>query len=189
MKCCPPAITFSLPAAPGCRSRPTPATSLLRSCWAATSSATYTQRVWNRLPRWWSHSGYVQSDWKVTPNLTLNLGLRYTLETPYQDKWGHQSQFDPAVVDPLTGKMGAITHPSGSVYQADKNNFQPRVGVAWNFNKKMVFRGSWGVLTQDLMPRAGSEDYTATAVVQQPTGDPRPAFYLSQGPGPPAVRA
>jgi hypothetical protein len=148
------------------------------------SSATYTQRVWNRLPRWWSHSGYVQTDWKATPNLTLNLGLRYTLETPYADKWAHQSQFNPAVVDPLTGRMGAITHPKDSVYKADKNNFQPRIGVAWTMNKRMVFRGSWGVLTQDLMPRGGSEEYSATANVQQPTGDPRPAFYLSQGPGP-----
>ena len=46
----------------------------------------------------------------------------------------------------------------------------------------MVFRGSFGVLTQDLMPSAGFQEYTATAVVQQVTGDPRPAFYLSQGP-------
>src|SRR5262249_10154682 len=63
------------------------------------------------------------------------------------------------------------------------NNFQPRFGLAWNFSKKTVFRGSWGLLTQDAMPRAGSEDYTATAVVQPLAGDPRPAFYLSQGPG------
>ncbi len=149
----------------------------------AVTSGTYTERVWNRLPRWWSHSGYVQTDWKVTPALTLNLGIRYTLETPFQDKWGHQSQFDPNVTDPLTGRMGAITHPNNSIYSADKNNFQPRVGMAWSFNQKMVFRGSFGLLTQDLMPRAGSEDYTSTAVVQPLAGDPRPAFYLSQGPG------
>lgn len=148
------------------------------------TSATYTQRVWNRLPRWWSHSGYVQTDWKASKSLTLNLGLRYSVETPFQDKWGHQSQLDPAVVDPLTGKMGAITHPKGSLYHTDNNNFQPRLGLAWNFRKNMVFRGAWGLLTQDLMPKAGSEDYTATANVQQATGDPRPAFYLSQGPGP-----
>ncbi len=146
------------------------------------TSATYTQQVWNRLPRWWSHAGYVQTDWKARRNLTLNLGVRYSLETPFKDKWNHQSQFDPTVVDPLTGKMGAITHPTGSLYRTDKNNFQPRVGVAWNFNSRMVFRGSWDVLTQDLMPSAGFQDYTATAVVQQVAGDPRPAFYLSQGP-------
>jgi len=146
------------------------------------SSATYTQQIWNRLPRWWSHSGYVQTDWKARRNLTLNLGLRYSLETPYRDKWDHQSVFNPAVADPLTGKMGAITHPTGGAYKTDRNNFQPRVGVAWNFRSGMVFRGSWGMLTQDVMPSAGFQDYTATAIVQSVTGDPRPAFYLSQGP-------
>jgi hypothetical protein len=146
------------------------------------SSATYTQQLWNRLPRWWSHSAYIQTDWKARPNLTLNLGVRYSLETPFKDKWGHQSQFSPSVVDPLTGKMGAITHPQSSIYRTDKNNFQPRVGLAWTFNPKMVFRGSFGVLTQDLMPTAGFQEYASTAVVQQVTGDPRPAFYLSQGP-------
>ncbi len=52
------------------------------------------------------------------------------------------------MVDPLTGKMGAITHPTGALYKTDKNNFQPRVGLAWNFNSRMVFRGSFGVLTR-----------------------------------------
>jgi hypothetical protein len=148
----------------------------------AVGSATYTQQIWNRLPRWWSHAGYIQSDWKARTGLTLNLGLRYSLETPFQDKWGHQSQFNPAVVDPLTGRTGAITHPSGSLYRADRNNFQPRVGLAWNFRPKMVFRGSFGMLTQDLMPSGGFQEYSSTAIVQQVTGDPRPAFYLSQGP-------
>ena len=146
------------------------------------SSATYTQQLWNRLTRWWSHSGYIQTDWKARPKLTLNLGVRYSLETPFKDKWGHQSQFSPSVADPLTGKMGAITHPRGSLYRTGKNSFQPRVGLAWTFNPKMVFRGSFGVLTQDLMPAAGFQEYAATAIVQQVTGDPWPAFYLSQGP-------
>jgi hypothetical protein len=148
----------------------------------AVTSATYTQQMWNRLPRWWSHAGFIQTDWKVRRNLTLNLGLRYSLETPFQDKWGHQSLFDPSLADPLTGRIGAITHPSGGAYKIDRNNFQPRVGLAWNFRSGMVFRGSWGILTQDVMPSAGFQEYQATAVVEQVPGDPRPAFYLSQGP-------
>ena len=146
------------------------------------TSATYTQQIWNRLPRWWSHSGYVQTDWKARRNLTFNLGLRYSLETPFRDKWDHQSVFAPNVVDSLTGKMGAITHPTGAVYETDRNNFQPRVGVAWNYRSNMVFRGSFGVLAQDLMPSVGFQEYQAAAVVQSVPGDPRPAFYLSQGP-------
>jgi len=148
----------------------------------AVSSATFTQRIWTRLPRWWSHGAYVQTDWRTTRNLTLNLGLRYTLETPFRDKWDHQSVFNPTVTDPLTGLMGAITHPKGGTYKTDRNNFQPRVGMAWNFRRGMVFRGSWGMYTDDVMPSAGFEEYTATAVAQQLPGDPRPAFFLSQGP-------
>ncbi|HWA14993.1 MAG TPA: carboxypeptidase regulatory-like domain-containing protein, partial [Gemmatimonadales bacterium] len=47
----------------------------------------------NWLPRWWSHALYFQDDWTVTPNLTFNLGLRWSYETPYSTKYGQQSQF------------------------------------------------------------------------------------------------
>ncbi len=80
--------------------------------------------------------------------------------------------------------MGAITHPTGTVYSADKNNFAPRLGMSWNFKPKFVFRGSFGMFTQDVMPQLGQQEYTAQAAVQQPAGNPYPAFYLSQGPGP-----
>jgi hypothetical protein len=79
--------------------------------------------------------------------------------------------------------MGAITHPAGSFYGADKNNFTPRAGLSWNFAPKFVFRGSFGMFTQDVLPTMGQEEYTTSAAVQQPSGNPYPAFYLSQGPG------
>jgi hypothetical protein len=56
------------------------------------------------------------------------------------------------------------------------------MGLAWNFHPKWVFRGSFGVLTYDLLPNGGSEEYIAQAVAQQAPGNPLPAFYLSQGP-------
>ena len=80
--------------------------------------------------------------------------------------------------------MGAITHPKGAVYRQDLKNFAPRVGVSWNFRPRFVFRGSFGIFTQDVLPQLGQEEYVAQAVVQQPSGSPLPAFYLSQGPGP-----
>jgi hypothetical protein len=149
----------------------------------AVTSGSFTNLVANYLPRWWSHDFYVQDDWRATRGLTLSIGLRYALELPARTKWGNKSEFDPTVTDPLTGMMGAITHPKGSIYSADKNNFGPRLGGAWNFRPKWVFRGSFGMFTQDVMPQLGQEEYTAQAVVQQPTGNPNPAFYLSQGPG------
>jgi hypothetical protein len=137
----------------------------------------------NYLPRWWSHQFYVQDDWRVARNLTLSIGVRYSYESPASTKWGFNSEFSPTTVDPLTGLMGAITHPKGALYKSDKNNFAPRLGLSWNFRPNFVFRGSFDVFTVDVMPQIGQEEYIATAQVQQPPGNPFPAFYLSQGPG------
>jgi hypothetical protein len=148
------------------------------------TSATFTNLLANYLPRWWSHQFYVQDDWRFAHNLTINIGVRYSYENPANTKWGLKSEFNPSVVDPLTGLMGAITNPKGTLYNADYKNFAPRLGVSWNFARKFVYRGSFSVFTQDIMPELGQDNYLATAQVQQPSGNPYPAFYLSQGPGP-----
>ena len=153
------------------------------------SNAEYTQAVTTWLPRWWSHAWYIQDDWKVRRNLTLNLGLRWSYESPFNTKYGFQSQFDPNAIDPITGRMGAITHPSGPLARRDLNNFQPRLGVAWQITPTFVFRSSFGLITQDLMTNGlnqNFEEYFATAALQAPPGDPTPVFKLSQGP--PAVQ-
>lgn len=149
------------------------------------SNAQYTQAVTTWLPRWWSHALYFQDDFKILRNVTLNLGLRWSYETPFSTKYGLQSQFDPNVADPITGRMGAITHPKGALASKDLNNFQPRVGVAWQIHPSLVFRTSFSVITQDLMTYGLNqmfEEYFATASIQAAPGDPRPVFQLSQGP-------
>jgi hypothetical protein len=151
----------------------------------AVQSAQFTQNRASWLPRWWTHGFFIQDDFRPTKNLTLNLGLRWSYESPYGTKYGQQSQFDPTVRDPLTGLMGAITHPTGLLAKRDLNNFQPRFGLAWTFRPKFVFRGSFGLMTPDLQsPTRGIafEEYIASANVQPPAGDPRIAFRLSQGP-------
>lgn len=151
------------------------------------TSATFKTTLATWLPRWWSHALYFQDDWRVNEKLTLNLGLRWSYETPFQTRYGQQSQFDPLATDPLTGMTGAIVHNSGALARGKKANFQPRVGLAYKMNNKMVFRGGFGLTTVDLFTSAleqNFEEYTATVNVQRPAGDPRPAFYLSQGPGP-----
>ena len=141
------------------------------------SSAVYTQDFATWLPRWWSHSLYVQDEWKPVRGLTLNLGVRWSYESPFQTKYGQQSQFDPKAVDPLTGKAGR-DHPSrrGSSAKSDWNNFQPRLGLAWNFRPKWVFRSSFGIMTPDLTVNAINQnfgEYTGTANVQALPGDPQ----------------
>ena len=81
------------------------------------TSATFTTLLADYLPRWWSHQFYFQDDWRVSHNLTLSLGVRYSYEQPANTKWGLKSEFNPSVVDPLTGLMGAITNPQRDFLQ------------------------------------------------------------------------
>lgn len=148
--------------------------------------AQFTRALATWLPRWWSNSAYIQDDFKPIRNLTINYGVRWSYESPFQTKYGQQSQFDPTATDPLTGRKGAIVHRPGPLSNSKWTNFQPRVGFAYNFRPKLVFRGNFGLISQDLFMTQLSqnfEEYFASAAVQAPVGDPRPAFRLSQGPG------
>jgi hypothetical protein len=147
--------------------------------------AEFTNAVATWLPEWWSHAWYAQTDYKPRRNLTLNLGIRWSYESPFRTKYGQNSQFDPNVRDPISGRMGAIVHQAGALAKKDLNNFQPRIGLAYNFHPRMVFRGNFSMVTADLFVNTlnvGFEEYFATANLQAPVGDPRHAFRLSQGP-------
>jgi hypothetical protein len=147
--------------------------------------ADFTTSAANWLPRWWSHAWYVQDTWRPVRNLTLELGVRWSYESPFDTKYGQQSQFDPTARDPLTGLPGAIVHKDGALAKSDLNNFQPRLGLAWTFHPKFVFRSSFGITHSDLFTNGlnqNFEEYQATASIQAPVGDPNHVFRISQGP-------
>jgi len=151
---------------------------------AAASFNTYTS-TW--LPHDTIHSLYLQDDWKVSKTVTLNLGLRWSTESPFHTAHDQQSNFSPTNIDPLTGKMGAIVHPTGALSDRSLRDFQPRVGAAWHPLEKWVFRGGFGINTVDIrFPNALQQfdEYFAQVVQQRAPGDPRPLFQLSQGPSP-----
>ncbi len=84
---------------------------------------------------WTYLAGYLQDDYKPTPRLTLNLGLRYEIQTgPYSNP------FNPVG----KGALAAAGFPSTNT--DDKNNFGPRVGFAWDTmgDGRLVVRGGWG---------------------------------------------
>lgn len=102
-------------------------------------------------------SGFIQDDWKATPKLTLNMGLRYDYATwPYEGR-NHLTNLDP--------KTGQLFTPANSPYgrsliNPDKNNFAPRVGLAYQLNSDTVLRTGYGRFYM-LFERAGSEDQLA----------------------------
>ena len=95
---------------------------------------------------------YAQDDWKVTPKLTLNLGLRWEVEPGITDRYGAISNFDQSATYTVNGvKMtGGLAFPgvgglSRGHRDAEYTNFQPRLGFAWQAIPKTVIRGGYGI--------------------------------------------
>jgi hypothetical protein len=157
---------------------------LTRLLVGAVSSAAFTVNLLSNLPRNWIHALYFQDDWKVLPRLTLNLGVRWQVQSVMNNKYGQQSSFDPLAPDNVVpGARGVITHPK-KLHNKDWNNFQPRLGMAWQVSPKLVVRSGFAIATVDeRLPVPPTEEYgSITARIDTPSGDYRPRFQLSAGP-------
>jgi len=93
---------------------------------------------------------YAQDNWKLTPKLTLNLGLRWDATFPFHEKYGHWANFDLNAIDPNLGIPGELVYAQNGSSTFEKNeswtNFGPQAGFAYSPWQKVVFRGSFGIL-------------------------------------------
>ncbi len=87
--------------------------------------------------------GYLQDDWKLARNFTLNLGLRYEFATPTRERNLKWSNFDPATQAYVDAKDGSLREQA--LIEPDTNNWAPRVGFAWSATTKTVVRGGYGI--------------------------------------------
>ncbi|MCP9494852.1 MAG: TonB-dependent receptor [Pyrinomonadaceae bacterium MAG19_C2-C3] len=148
------------------------------------------------------YAGFVQDDWKVSGNLTLNLGVRYDVDVPRRELYNRFSNFSPTTPNPGAGNLpGAVVfaNSSGNTRFADtyKKAIGPRVGFAYSPDRnggligaltggagKTVIRGGFGIFYQALLYADFGESY-ARGFNSRPDFSPavgfNPAFQLDQG--------
>ncbi len=86
---------------------------------------------------------FVQHDWKVTPNLTFNAGIRWEEFTPPANKGMEVSK--PILGPPGSELAGMILTPANHLWNFEHNNWSPKIGFAWNAMPKLVVRAGYGL--------------------------------------------
>ena len=166
----------------------------------AVSTSTITQQPFSVLGgRFHPFAVYGQDDFKVTPNLTLNIGLRWDYLPTYtesQDRW---SFLNPNLTNPVTGNLGSLQFagnrgagfscncrtPVNNYYK----NFGPRLGLAYSMDDKTVLRAGFGILYSHAGgtggaggAATGTGQFGFTSAVTLPDSFEGPSFYLNPNP-------
>ena len=162
---------------------------------------------------WNSGASWVQNDWKVNPNFTLNIGLRYSLQLPRTEKYNHQGTYLPGLAKsvqlatPLTLLDGAtitsaLIPPFGMdgmggrspyLWPASYRDFEPRFGFAWSprffgLANRVAVRGGYGLSHSPLngQNRQPLPNFSAPATTfGVNSGQVNPAFAMRLSSNPP----
>ena len=151
------------------------------------------------------YAGFVQDDWKVRSNLTLNLGFRYEIPTPVTEAHDQMSYVDPTLANPgADGRPGAYVfqgHGPGRLGTSTSqdtfhSSYGPRIGFAYQANPTTVVRAGYGIYYSNLKIGGFGENDSAGFFgnynYPTPASQQTPAVVLSQiqnypGPTPPFI--
>lgn len=134
------------------------------------------------------HSFYAMDTWRTTSKLNVTYGLRYELFAPILDRENATSNFTPANGGGIvTAAANASGWANRALINPDKNDFAPRVGIAYQLTNKMVVRTGYGVFYQHFN-RIGSESliqlnppFLQDIQLNQGIGSATPLFELKNG--------
>ena len=152
--------------------------------------------------RYFYPAAFVQDDIKLTPHLTLNVGVRYEVNYPRTESRNRYRSFNPNVVNPVTGRRGALVSANGTgalkaehagLAETDYSNIGPRVGFAYSLNDKTVVRAGYGIyyspilfgFAGDIATGEGLEGYNTDGLYTNDAG--RANFFLRNFPLLPSV--
>jgi hypothetical protein len=135
---------------------------------------------------------FLQDDWNIHRDLTLNLGVRWETDTPIVDLNNRMNGFDPLRRNPVSGTLGVVRFMGqdgfrSNPYSTDRNNFGPRIGLAWKpfGSKRTVLRAGWGAFFAHPFdagaPNSASLGYELSAAINSPDNGVTIPFYLRDG--------
>jgi Carboxypeptidase regulatory-like domain/TonB dependent receptor len=136
--------------------------------------------------------GYLQDDWRALPGLTLNLGIRYEIQTAPTYRHNAAASFDPKALNPigtaigqtLPGALIFATSGDRAEYSTNYGNVAPRVGFSYQALPKLVVRGGYGIFyppSITTMTANFSGFFPSTAITTSLNGglNPTPGTTLS----------
>jgi Carboxypeptidase regulatory-like domain len=147
--------------------------------------------------RSWSAQSFAQDEYKLRPNLTVTVGLRYIIQSGWSEVNNKMLGFQPSVINPADNTPGALWY-AGQLGHSSLTNtvydfFAPRLGFAWSLGKDTSVRGGFGVYntvqgwgthtTGGFVGTAGWAPFGQLQTVDQLT----PIFQLAQGPPPATI--
>ena len=122
---------------------------------------------------WNSTAGFVQDDWRLTPKLMVNLGLRYSYTSPFHEANNLLGNFDPTLGLVQQGQSSV----GNSLWKPDYRDFSPRLGFAWDVTGKgtTVVRGGAGIIYSSyvatfFVQQAGQQNFRGGSAAAVPTG-------------------
>lgn len=169
----------------------------------ALNSATVNQdSVVSTVAQFSSYSYWLADDFKVTPRLTLNLGLRHDIWLPYKEADNHFTFLDPTAPNPAAGGLpgalrfggnyapDAISCHCSQIINTYYKALGPRIGFAYSLNDQTVIRGGYGVMytrrgavggRENARTGTGFTGINANAPINSPNGSFTPAFFWDSG--------
>jgi Carboxypeptidase regulatory-like domain/TonB dependent receptor len=147
---------------------------------------------------WKYYAPWTQVDWKATSRLTLNLGVRWDLNTPVQERFKRRNHiFDPSQINPASQRIDTTRFPEfaqlrgglrflgvdgspDTPWKVDLNNIQPRIGFAYKLTEKTVVRGGFGRFYLNPTPQGHGQGFSVTTnMVTSPDGGRTPITDIS----------